>query len=115
MFVQKGVVVVQPKAAFSEYFPSEPIAPPSAPLAAYLFDHDQSSLLIKELTRSSAIGWPPSVDLLSYSLKWGKRYPYLLYLDSGCKEDPFASKLKLVAHGSFFRIYHNPEINVSLY
>ncbi len=115
MFVQKGVVVVQPKAAFSEYFPLEPIAPPPAPLAAYLFDHDQSSPLIRELTRSNTIGWPASVDVLDYSLNWGKRYPYLIYINSGCEEDPFASKLKLVAHGSFFKIYHNTEINISLY
>ena len=112
-FAHRGSAIIEPSAVFAQYIADEPMIPPIAPVAAYLFDHDASGALIKMLGRGNMAG--NIVDLLDYSFNWGQRFPYLLYLDLGYKEDPFAGKLRLVERGSFFKIYRNPTVSTDLY
>jgi hypothetical protein len=108
-FAQRGSVIIEPKPALTHYIADQPVIPPAAPVAVYLFNHDASSSLIQMLGRGNM------ADLLDYSLNWGQRFPYLLYLDLGYADDPFASKLQLVGCGSFFKIYRNPAVDTDLF
>lgn len=108
-FAQRGSVIVQPKPDFAQYIADQPVIPPIAPVAAYLFDHNANGALIQMLGRGNM------ADLLDYSFNWGQRFPYLLYLDLGYADDPFASRLQLVGRGSFFKIYRNPAVSIDLY
>ena len=108
-FAQRGSVIVKPKPAFAQFMAEQPVVPPAAPVAAYFFDHDASNALIRMLGRANM------AELLDYSFNWGQRFPYLLYLDLGLADDPFAGRLRLAARGSFFKIYRNPAIDTDLF
>jgi hypothetical protein len=115
-FAQRGSVIIEPRSALGQYFSAAPTTPPSAPLAAYFFDHDASWGLLRVLVEQNyGLLTAPGSDFLDYMLDWGKRYTYLIYLDMGCAENPFSSKLRLIARGSFFKIYRNPAANTDLF
>jgi len=105
-FAYPGSAIIEPKPSFVLYIADLPAIPLAAPIAAYLFDHDGSAPLIKMFGQD---------NLLKYSINWGQRFPYLLFLNLGHADDPFAGKLQLVSRGSFFKIYRNPEVSTDLY